>query len=541
MLSRFFIDRPNFAFVISMVASLVGAIAITLIPISEYPDITPPQVVVSANFPGANAALIEKTVAIPIEQRVNGVEDMLYMSSTSSNDGKYKLTVTFRVGTDPDIAAVNVQNRVSIAQPLLPASVKQQGVTTTKQSSNMLLVIALTSPDSSRNAIFLSNYASTKIQDRLTRIPGVGTVSQFGPLEYSMRVWFNPQKLTSLGLTASDVSQAIQAQNIGATAGQVGAPPFAGDTSFEFVLQGRGLLDSVEAFRDVVVKADAGKIVKLSDIARVELGSRSYSSFSSLDNRPATAIAIYQSPGANALDVADRVYSALKTMKGGFPSGIAYTLPYDITRAVRASIEEIIVTLGITAVLVVAVVFLFLLSWRAVLIPTIAIPVSLLGTIGALYLIGFSANLITLFGLILAITLVVDDAIIIVENTERIMEEENLSPREATLKAMSQVTGPIIATTFVLAAVFIPVCFFPGITGRIYLQFALTITIAFTISALNALTLTPVLCANLLKRSARSGGSHILRFIPATVDRVRDFYVAVVRILIRTLPIWLIA
>lgn len=533
MLSRFFINRPKFALVISLIASLVGVIAIYLVPIAEYPDVTPPQIVVTANYPGADSGLIEKTVAIPIEEQVNGVENMLFMSSTSSNSGSYQLTITFEVGTDPDIAAVNVQNRVSLAQPLLPASVTQQGVSTKKQSASMLLVVNLLSPDESRDAVYLSNYASIHMQDALARLQGVGSVSQFGPLDYSMRVWMRPDLMTALGLTASDLSNAIQAQNVQATAGQVGGPPFAGETNFQFSLRAEGLLSTVKEFGNIIVSGDSsGRLVRLRDVARVELGSRSYSAYSALNNKPATAIAIYQAPGANALDVAQSVYAELEAMKADFPEGVEYQLLYDVTKAVRASIEEIIVTLSITALLVVAVVFLFLLSWRAVLIPAIAIPVSLLGTMAILYLIGFSANLITLFGIILAITLVVDDSIVIIENTERIMEEEGLAPREATLKAMDQVTSPIIATTFVLFAVFIPVCFFPGITGRIYLQFALTITIAFSLSAINALTLAPVLCATMLRpRTGKSGG--LLRFIPMFVDKVRDGYVWLVRIMVR--------
>ena len=533
MLSRFFIARPKFALVISIIFSLVGVIAIVLIPIAEYPNVTPPQVVVTANYPGADSGLVEKMVAIPIEEQVNGVDNMLYMSSTSSNSGTYTLTITFSVGTDPDIAAVNVQNRVSLAQPQLPSSVTQQGVSTKKQSSNMLLVINLISPDETRDAIYLSNYASQNIQDALSRLPGVGSVSQFGPLDYSMRVWMRPDIMTALNLTASDLSQAIQAQNVQATAGQIGGAPFAGETDFQFTLRAEGLLQTVEQFGNIIVSGDSsGQLVRLRDVADVQLGSRSYAASAALNNKPSTAIAVYQAPGANALDVATSVYNALEQMKGSFPSGVEYQLLYDVTKAVRASIQEIVVTLCITAALVVAVVFLFLMSWRAVLIPAIAIPVSLLGTLAILYLIGFSANLITLFGIILAITLVVDDSIVIIENTERIMEEEGLEPREATIKAMDQVTGPIIATTFVLLAVFVPVCFFPGITGRIYLQFALTITVAFSLSAVNALTLAPALCATMLRqKTGKSKG--ILHIIPAAVDKTRDGYVWLVRILLK--------
>ena len=541
MIARFFIDRPKFALVIAIIWSMVGAIGIYLIPIAEYPDITPPQVVVTASYPGANAELIEKSVAVPIEEQVNGVDNMLYMASTSTDAGSYQLTVTFDVGTDPDIAAVNVQNRVSLAEPILPSSVTQQGVSTQKQSSNMLLVITLTSPDESRDALFLSNYASIHMQDTLARIPGVGDVSQFGALDYSMRIWMRPDVMTALGLTVSDVSDAIQQQNVEATAGQVGAPPFVGQTDFQFSLQAQGLLNTVEEFEDIIVSGDAsGQLVRVKDIARVELGSRSYASYAALDNKATAAIAIYQSPGANALDVATAVAAELEKMKASFPDGVEYELVYDITKAVRSSIQEIIVTLGITTVLVVLVVFLFLLSWRAVLVPAIAIPVSLLGTLAILFLIGFSANLITLFGMILAITLVVDDSIVIIENTERILQEEpDLPMRDAILKAMSQVTRPIVATTFVLAAVFVPVCFFPGITGRIYLQFALTITIAFTLSAINALTLAPALCSILLRRSTGQARGP-LRFIPLAVDKVRDGYVWMVKRMLHHMALSLI-
>lgn len=540
MLSKFFIDRPNFALVLSLIASLVGVIAIIFIPIAEYPDVTPPQIVVTAQYPGADSELIEKSVAIPIEEQVNGVDDMLYMSSTSSNSGSYQLTITFEVGTDPDIAAVNVQNRVALAEPTLPESVKTLGVATQKQSANMLQVINLVSPDESRDAIYLSNYATIHMQDRLSRLPGVGSVSQFGPLDYSMRVWMNPEQMAALGLTASDLSNAIQAQNARATAGQIGGAPFAGPTDLQFTLKSQGLLETTEQFGDIVVSGDtSGQLVRLRDVAEVELGSSSYAAYSALNNKPATSIAVYQSPGANALDVANLVADELEKMKAEFPAGVEYELLYDITKAVRASIEEILTTLAITTALVVFVVFMFLMNWRAVIIPAVAIPVSLLGTLAVLYLIGFSANLITLFGVVLAITLVVDDAIVIIENTERIMSEEGLPPREATLKAMSQVTSPIIATTFVLLAVFVPVCFFPGITGRIYLQFALTITVAFCLSAVNALTLSPVLCSMLLRRSDAKP-PRFLRFFAAFVDKVRDGYVWLVRVMIRNVALSLL-
>ena len=358
MLSEFFIDRPKFAFVISIVITIVGAIAIYFIPVSEYPDIAPPQVVVNAQYPGANASDIAKTVAVPIETQINGVDDMIYMSSTSSNNGTYQLTVTFAVGTDPDIAAVNVQNRVSLATPQLPQAVTQQGVTTKKQSSSMLLVINLISPNSTHDEIFLSNYATINMQDALARIPGVGSVSQFGPLDYSMRVWIDPDKLTALNLTATDVSNAIQSQSLEASAGQIGAPPYETPSEFQFTLQTKGRLDSVKEFENVIVRANPdGSMVRIKDVARVELGSRSYSANSALNNRPAASVAIYQASGANALDVADQVYSELKTLEQSFPQDVEYKLLYDITKAVRESVEEIIKTLAMTGALVIAVTF----------------------------------------------------------------------------------------------------------------------------------------------------------------------------------------
>ena len=533
MLSEFFIDRPKFAFVISIVITLVGALAIYFIPVAEYPDIAPPQVVVTAQYPGANASDIAETVASPIEEQVNGVEDMLYMSSISSNTGQYQLTVTFKVGTDADIAAVNVQNRVQLAEPQLPQAVTNQGVSTRKQSSGLLLVINLISPNKTHDEIFLSNYAAIKMQDELARLPGIGNVSQFGPLTYSMRVWIDPNKLAALNLTAVDVSNAIQSQSLEATPGRLAAPPHGGTSEFQFTLQAKGRLDSVSEFESIIVTANPdGSMVRLKDVARIELGAQSYDATSTLNNQPAATIGIYQTSGANALEVADLVYNKLDELSKSFPTDVEYTRLYDITKAVRASVEEILQTLAMTGALVIAVTFLFLTNWRTTLIPSIAIPVSLIGTMAVLFMVGFSANMITLFAIILAITLVVDDSIVIIENVERIMVADNLAPREATLKAMGQVTRPIIATTFVLLAVFVPVCFFPGITGEVYLQFALTITVAFTLSAINALTLAPVLCVTLL-HAAPKDPTGILSWFPRIVDKVRDGYVAGVRFMLQ--------
>jgi hydrophobe/amphiphile efflux-1 (HAE1) family protein len=533
VLSEFFIDRPKFAIVIAIVTTLLGALAIYFIPVAEYPNIAPPQVVVTAQYPGANASDIAKTVAVPIEEQVNGVDDMLYMSSVSSSTGQYQLTVTFKIGTNPDIAAVNVQNRVQLAEPQLPQAVTQQGVSTRKQSSGLLLVINLISPKGTHDEIFLSNYAAIEMQDALARLPGVGNVSQFGPLTYSMRVWINPNKLAALNLTAADVSNAIQAQSLEATPGRIAAPPHAGKSDFQFTLEAKGRLDSVGEFENIIVTANPdGSMVRLKDVAMIELGAQSYDATSALNNKPAATIGIYQISGANALEVADLLYEELDKISKNFPPDVEYTRLYDITKAVRASVEEIIKTLLMTGALVVAVTFLFLANWRTTLIPAIAIPVALIGTMAVLFGIGFSANMITLLAIILAITLVVDDSIVIIENVQRIMVADNLAPREATLKAMGQVTRPIIATTFVLFAVFVPVCFFPGITGEVYLQFALTITIAFSLSAINALTLAPVLCVTLLRAGAKEPKKGVLSWFPRLVDKVRDGYVAIVRFML---------
>lgn len=533
MFSLFFIDRPKFALVISIVISIVGLIAVNLIPVAEFPEITPPQIKVSTSYPGASAEVVEQSVAAPIEAQVNGVDDMLYMSSTSTNDGRYELTVTFAVGTDPDIAAVNVQNRVTVANAQLPQEVTRQGVITQKQSTSMLLVINLISPEKTHDELFLSNYASIYMQDALSRINGVGSVSQFGALDYGMRVWLNPDRLTALGLTTADISNAIQGQNIQASAGQLGAPPFEGEPQFQYTLQAKGRLVTVEEFENIIVRAEAdGSFLRLRDVARIELGSQTYSATSKLNGSPAASIAVYQSPGANALNVADQVYAELEQLAERFPPDIEYKILYDTTNAVRASVKEVIETLFITFLLVVAVTFLFLADWRSTLIPTCAIPVSLVGAMAVLYALGFSANMVTLFALILAIGVVVDDSIVVVENVQRIMQENGVSAREATRQAMIEVTGPVIATTLVLLAVFVPVSFMPGITGELYRQFSVTICVAVLISSINALTLAPALCSLLLKPNAGKPRG-LLRLFAWLVDKSRNGYVRVAGFLIR--------
>ena len=522
MFSAFFISRPKFALVISIVISLVGFIALSVLPVEEFPDVAPPQVQVTANYTGANATAVEQSVAAPIEDEVNGVDDMLYMSSNSNNDSTYTLTVTFDVGTNPDIAAVNIQNRVATATAQLPSEVTRSGVTTKKQSSSLLMVITLLSPKQSRDALFLSNYASINIQDSLSRIKGVGSVSQFGPLDYGMRVWLDPDRLTSLNLTTADVSNAISSQNVQATAGQLGAPPYDTRSQFQLTIQAKGRLKTVEEFGNIVLRANAdGSFIRLMDVARIELGSQNYGSTTTLNNSPAAAIGIYQSPGANALDVANKIYAELERLEKRFPPDVEYNIVYDTTLSVRASVQEVVTTLFMTFALVVAVTFLFLADWRSTLIPTLAIPVSLIGTFAFLYLFGFSINTITLFAIILALGVVVDDSIVVVENVQRLMDEEGLEVREATRKSMQQVTGPVIATTLVLLAVFVPVSFMPGITGVRYRQFAITISVAVCISSLNALTLAPALCALILKPGS-SKPTGPLGYFAAAVDWMRD-------------------
>ena len=520
--------------------SLAGGIALGVIPVAEYPDIAPPQVQVSATYSGANSAVVQDSVATVIEDRVNGVDDMLYMSSTSSNDGNYTLNVTFAVGTDPDIAAVNVQNRVAIANSQLPEDVTRDGVVTRKQSTNMLMVVNLVSPDDSRNALFLSNYSSINLEGALSRIEGVGNVSQFGPLDYGMRVWMDPNRMTALQLTTTDIADAIRSQNIQATAGQLGAPPFEAGPQFQFTIQAKGRLATVEEFEDIVLRANVdGSFVRLRDVARVELGLQTYASQARLNNLPSTAIGIYQLPGANALDVADKVYAELEKLSTRFPPGVEYKILYDTTTAVRTSIREVVETMFITFFLVVAVTFLFLADWRSTLIPTLAIPVSLIGTFAVLLAVGFTINMITLFALILAIGVVVDDSIVVVENVQRIMEEEGLAAREATLRAMREITGPVIATTLVLLAVFVPVAFMPGVTGRLYQQFSVTICVAVVISSLMALTLAPALTSILFQRSPGKPKG-LLGAFSSLVNRARDGYVRVVGMMLRRMLLTLV-
>ncbi len=500
MLSKFFISRPKFAIVISLVIVLAGSITITQLPISMYPEISPPQVQIFAVYPGASAEVVEATVAAPIEQQVNGVEDMIYMSSAGSNSGSYNLTVTFKVGTDPDIAAVNVQNRVALATPQLPSEVVQRGVSVRKSSTSMLMVLNLTSPNGTYDDVFLGNYAGIYMKDALARVPGVGDVNVFTARDYGMRIWLDPDRMTSLGIGVDEVNRAIRDQNIQAAAGQIGGAPSRPDQQFQYSILSTGRLTEESEFQDIIVRANQdGSLVRISDIARVELGAQSYSSFGRLNGKPAVVMGIFQLPEANALDVADGVNVVLQKLAAQFPDDMEYSVIRDETLFIKKSLSELVETLLIALGLVIFVVFIFLQDWRASLIPAAAIPVSLIGTFVFLRMFGFSINSLTLFGLVLAIGLVVDDAIVVIENVQRHIEH-GMAPKEAAEVAMSEVTGPIIASALVLGAVFVPVAFTPGITGELYRQFAVTIAISFAISAFVALTLSPALCASLLRK-----------------------------------------
>jgi hydrophobe/amphiphile efflux-1 (HAE1) family protein len=497
---NFFIQRPIFASAIAVIMVLAGAICYFLLPVSQFPDITPPQVVVSAIYPGASAQVVADTVTTPLEQQINGVEGMTYMSSTSSNDGSSTITITFNVGYPLNIAAVDVQNRVSQASAALPGIVNQAGVTIKKQNPNFVLIVNLVSPDNSVDPIALSNYAYLQIQDPLKRIPGVGDVQIFGERRYSMRVWLDPDKLSNLGITAVDVQGAIAEQNVQVAAGKIGQSPAPAGTPFEMQVNAVGRLSDPAQFGDIVVRADPrdGSVVRLRDVARIELGALQYSSSAFSAKNPTVVLGVFQQPGSNALDLQKNVTTTMEQLSKRFPKGIAYEMKYDTTRFVSAAMHDVLITLGEALILVVLVVFVFLQSWRTTIIPTIAIPVSLIATLVIMKVLGFSLNMLSLLGMVLAIGLVVDDAIVVVENVERQLEA-GLKPLAAARKAMSEVTGPIIATTAVLMAVFIPVAFIPGISGRLYNQFALTVAISVAISAFNSLTLSPALSAAFLR------------------------------------------
>lgn len=525
MISRFFIDRPIFANVIAIVTIIFGLVSVRALPIEQYPQITPPTVQVSTVYPGANAQVVADTVGTPIEEQVNGVEGMLYMSSTSASDGSYKLTVTFDIGVNLNIAQVLVQNRVAIAEPQLPEEVKRQGITTKKQSTNIIMFVTLTSPESRYDSLYLSNYATLRIRDELSRVNGVGDVNVFGAGNYSMRVWLDPPKLKARGLTTQNVVAAIQEQNVQVAAGQIGQPPVPATQQFQYTVTTLGRLVDVAQFEDIIVKSEGSRVTRLRDVARVELGSQVYDQYFQKNGKPSAGVAVFQLPGANALDVATQVRAAMERLKLSFPEGIIYEIPFDTTRFVRQAISEVYLTLIEAGLLVLIVIMVFLQDWRAMLVPATTVPVTMIGAFAGMALFGFTVNLLTLFGLVLAVGIVVDDAIVIVENAAHHIDVDHLAPREATILAMSEVTGPVIGITCVLMAVFLPSAFLGGITGQLYRQFALTIAITAVISAINALTLKPAQCA-LWLRPKREHRNAFYRGFNAVYARVERGYVA---------------
>ncbi len=533
MISAVFVDRPRLAIVIAIIMTLAGALAMMRIPVAQFPDIVPPQVQVTTRYPGASASVVEATVAQPLEALVNGADRMIYMKSNSANDGSYGLTVSFELGTNADINTVNVNNRVQAALSRLPQEVQRQGVTVQKRSSAILEFLAFSSEGAKQAPLFISNYVTINVLDRLSRVPGVGSASLFGALDYSMRIWFDTQRLISLSLAPSDIIAAIQQQNVQAPVGRVGARPTSNDTQFQINLQTKGRLTAPEEFGNIVLRANPdGSLLRIRDVARVELGAATQDSESRLNGNPAVTVGVYLAPGANAVQTSKRVQAALDEAQTRFPDGLKATVFYDSSSFVSNTIDEVIKTLGEAFVLVVIVVFLFLGSLRATLIPTIAVPVSLVATFAVLLALGFSANTVSLLAMVLAIGIVVDDAIVVVENVERVIEEEpHLSPKEATKKAMRQITAPIIAITLVLLSVFVPIGFIPGISGSLFKQFAVTISVAMVISAINALTLSPALCGVFLRHGGPRRG--MMGRIGRGIDWARDGYASIVSRLIR--------
>ena len=537
MSPQFFIRRPRFAFVIAILTVLIGVLAMMVMPVDQYPDISAPKIIVRAMYPGASSETVKQAVAAPIEEQVNGAEGMVYMSSKSAGDGSYTLTATFEIGVDPSMAQVDIQNRVALAEPQLPADVIKWGIRVRKRSPDMLMVVNLLSPDNRFDGIFLSNYASLNIEGELARIPGVGEASIIGALNYGMRIWLDPITLASNRISVNQVLAALQEQNVQAAVGQLGAPPNTETTQFQYSLKTKGRLATVEEFSNIVLRASPdGAILKLGDVARLELGAQGYKGFGEIDNRPGVLLAIYKLSDANSLGTARLVRDKMEELKQYFPDGVDYVVGHDTTLFIKASLEETAYTLIFTIILVIFVTYLFLGNVRATLIPTIAVPVSIIGTLAVLYFIGMTINTVTLFALILAIGVVVDDAIIVVENVERLMTEEDMAPRPATEKAMKEVTAPIVATSLVLLAVFGPTMLLPGITGKMFGQFGTTLIVAVLISTVNALSLSPALCAMLLKPGVHRQ-NRMIRGFNHLFELVTRGYMALVRFFINHLAL----
>ena len=535
MFSRFFIDRPVFASVLSLLILIAGGVAIFALPIARYPEIVPPTIQINAVYPGADAQTVAESVAAPIEQELSGVRNLIYFSSQSANNGAAKIVATFEIGTDQDLAAVEVQNRLSVAQPRLPQEVVRNGITITKASTNILGVVTLEAPeDSGYDDVYLSNYATINLLDRLKRVPGVGDVTVFGAKDYSMRIWLDPDRLAGKGMTVSDVSTSIREQNAVFPAGTIGQRPTGREVELTVPVLTRGRLSEVSEYENIILRANPdGSIVRLKDVARVELGSRSYDLFGRVNGKPTTLLLVYLQTGSNALTTIRGVEQSMNEASAAFPPGISHRIPFNTTDFIRVSMYEVIKTLLEAVVLVLIVVYLFLQSWRATLIPLLAVPVAIIGTFAGMLALGFSINTLTLFGLVLAIGIVVDDAIVVVENVERIMEHEGLPPREATIRAMEQVTGPVIAIVLVLSAVFVPVAFLGGLTGQLYKQFAVTIAVSVAISGLVALTLSPALCRLLLKPGHGGKKMFLFRWFDRGFGAITNGYAAGVSAFLR--------